>query len=352
MKKSFYIFIGIVFILFVLFSSINTKVLAESLNNVVVDISKTKIAPGDEVTLTINFGAKLGAYTVDVDYDNKIFDYVRSEGGTDNDDGSKVRLVFYDTQGGKNPRETASITFKAKESLTTSNPTDFSVTLTGMATPDAQSYDDILTPFKKDILVEPKYEKYNLSLQYEKNILPNQEKDMKLITSSTMGKNYDHVRLIAKLTSKPSENATAKLLTTNNEKVEIDLFQSGWGEAEGYKIGGKNVKQELALRGLFSEEGNYSINIKLVDRDNSDTVIAEKNFDLAVGEKKESDTTKQETGKTDSNKTKDKEIVKDEDDNLPETLPKTGTVKYIAIVAIIGMLIAIYIFITKKDEKK
>ena len=165
-------------IFFVLFSVLSVKVVkADTLDTASIGISKEKIAPGEEVTLTINFGKELGAYTVDAAYSSEIFDYVRSEGGTANDDKTKVRLVFYDAEGGSNPRTTASITFKAKEGLLTSNPTDFSVTLSGMTSPDTHTnYDDILTPMKKDILVEPNYVPYTLSLQYSGSILPNEQK--------------------------------------------------------------------------------------------------------------------------------------------------------------------------------
>ena len=43
-----------------------------------------------------------------------------------------------------------SVTFKAKSSIVSTNPTDFSVTAEGMANADAsQDYDDIAVPVKK-----------------------------------------------------------------------------------------------------------------------------------------------------------------------------------------------------------
>ena len=48
-------------------------------------------------------------------YDNNIFEYVRSEGGTENDNGTRVRVTYYDSAGGTNPRTNMSVTFKAKE---------------------------------------------------------------------------------------------------------------------------------------------------------------------------------------------------------------------------------------------
>ena len=339
MKKIFYVFT----ILILLFSIISVPSLAATvpLDSVTADVDKTKVAPGEEVTLTVSFGKELGAYTIKAAYDNAIFEYVSSEGGTENDEGDKVILTYHDSSGGTNPRSNAKITFKAKEGLNASNPTNFSITLEGMANNDAsERYDDITTAIVKDVLVEPNYVDYTLRLDYTGIIKKSEPKDMTLITESSMGKNYDHVRLVAELTAKPTDNATAKLLATQEDDVEIDLLQSGWGEAEGYAIGGKDVKQELLLRGEFDTDGEYTINIKLIDRDNSDSVIAEKNFDITVGEIVE------ETPSTE--KPIDEETTKEE--NLPEAYPQTGIMQYIIVaIAILG-LISIYTVLIKSKK--
>ena len=126
MKKLFSIFT--ILILFFTLLSVYSVSSAATLDNVRAEVSKAKIAPGEEVNLTVSFGKDLGAYTVNATYDDAIFEYVRSEGGTANDTGDKVILTYHDTTGGTNPRTNAVITFKAKAGLTTSNPTDFSVT--------------------------------------------------------------------------------------------------------------------------------------------------------------------------------------------------------------------------------
>ena len=99
---------------------------------------------------------------------------------------------------------------------------------------------------------------------------------MTLSYSSPMGRYYEHARLIAEATT--PEGATVQLLATDQQQMEHDIIQSGWGDAQGYKIGGKDVLQQLKTRGIFSENGNYTITLKLIDRDNSDQVIAQKNF--------------------------------------------------------------------------
>lgn len=344
MKKSIYFFITIIFALFMLFLQTNI-VSAASLDNIEVTTDKNKVIPGGEVTVTVDFGQELGAYTVDVAYDNNLFDYVRTEGGTANDNGTRVRVV-YPSDVGAAARRTTKVTFKAKEDIVTSNPTDFAIAIEGAANSDAsETYDDITIPIGKDVLVEPDYVNYNLTLEYTGTIEPKVAKNMKLITSSSMGKNYDHVRLTAEVTKEPSDAATTKLIAIDGNSQAIDLIQNGWGEADGYSIGGKNVRQQLNLQGEFSEVGDYTVHVKLIDRDNSDSIIAEKSFNFKVAEKQ----TQQNPEATEPS---DTDISKKEEEELPDNLPKTGTTQYVFISFVIAVLAISYYFITKKNNKK
>ncbi len=330
--KKFYSLILILFLTTILFMQFGTTVFAQQskLDSAQIDVSKVKIAPGEEVVLTTSFGRALGAYTITAQYDKDVFDYVRSDGGEASNQDGKVILTYYYSQNQGNPRTSATITFKAKTAIYADTPTDFSVTLTGLSNPDnSEEYEDITEPFKKDVLVQPKYVNYNLKLEYTGIILPNLEKNMTLTTESSLGKNYDHVRLIATVTKTPSKNSTVKLLAIDEEDAQVDLLHSGWGEEGGYKLGGKDVKQVLALRGEFSEIGNYTIHVKLIDRDNEDKTIVEKDFNVRVGE----------------------EEAKTEEDNkqkLPTTLPKAGGTGYATITIIFITLAGAYLYITKK----
>ena len=132
---------------------------AASLDTIDVQTSKTTIRPGEEIKVTINFGESLGAYTFDISYDDAIFQYVSVDGGTANDTGDKVKVTFYDTTGGSAPRTNMSIIFKAKSDITTSNPTEFTVTAEGLANADASvTFDDITTP----IVYNPESKKMQL----------------------------------------------------------------------------------------------------------------------------------------------------------------------------------------------
>ena len=223
--------VNIVLIFLVLFlSSFLVNSYAAELTGVNVTTDKQTVHPNENVKVNISFGTNLGAYTVDIAYDNNLFDYVSAEGGTANDTGAKVRVAFYDQTGGSNPRNNMSVTFKAKSNITTSNPTDFSITAEGLANADASvSYDDITTPIIKNIIVEPQYVDYTIALNYTGNVIKNVEKDMKLVISSTMGRNYEHTRIIAEVTG--PTGGVAKLLAKDAQGSEHDIIQSGWGDA-------------------------------------------------------------------------------------------------------------------------
>ena len=355
MKKTISLIITTLIIVTLL---LTVKSYAASLDTVKFDVNKTVVRPGEEVKATIDFGKQLGAYTVDVNYDNNIFEYVSVDGGTANDTTDKVKVTFHDATGGTNPRESMSIIFKAKEGITTSNPTELTVTAEGLANADAsETYDDITTPLVKNLTVEPEYKDYQITLEHTGNIEKDVEKDMKLTYSSAMGRYYEHARLIAEATT--PKDASVKLLATDGvTKAETDIIQSGWGDPQGYKIGGKDVSQVLNVRALFSEVGDYSITLKLIDRDNSDTVIAQETFEYKVSEKEitppEEETPEQpeitppeeEKPEQTTPETKPSETAKKEE--TPSKLPKTGYNEYVIMSIALFSVIGLGVYINKK----
>ena len=348
--------VSIISILLILSLAIFTgNVYAAPLNSVSVEISKDLVRPGEEVKVNIEFGQALGSYTFDIAYDNSIFEYVSNEGGTPNDMGDKVRVVFYDSSGGTNPRNNMSVTFKAKSDITTSNPTEFNVTAEGLANSDASvTYDDITTPITKNLTVEPQYVDYTLSLvPVNGTLIKDEENEMKLTYSSPMGKYYEKARLVAESTG----TGDVKLLGTDEQQLEHDIIESGWGEEQGYKIGGKDVSQTLNVRGVFSKAGNYKITLKLIDRENSDAVIAEKTFDFTVEEK--SEVVPPQTGETENGTTENEpeeitppvEVEENVTENkVPTQLPKTGINIYIPISLVLGILLGMVIYYNKKKK--
>ena len=345
MKKIFSIIIFSALLITIFFTG---NSFAVSLDSLKLETDKTTVKPGENVKLTIEFGENLGAYTFDIAYDNNIFEYVSNEGGTANDLSNKVRVVYYSATGGADTRSEMSIVFKAKENITTSNPTEFSITAEGLANGDGSvTYDDITVPIVKNVTVEPEYKDYELNLKYTGTIIKNEEKEMTLSYSSSMGRYYEHARLIAE--AKTPEGANVKILAIDEDELEHDIIQSGWGDAQGYKIGGKDISQVLQIRGIFSEAGDYAITFKLIDRDSSDAVIAEKTFNIKVLEENTvEDDEIEEENKTEQEKNEVNQIQNQE---TPTELPKTGNNIYIPIIAIVAILISLY-FIYKQKNKK
>ena len=350
MKKIIY---SIIIFTTMIISLLTIKVKAASLDAINIETNKVTVNPGEEVTLTIEFGKSLGAYTFDIAYDNNLLEFVSASDGTPNDMSTKVRIVYYDSSGGSNTKDSLTVVFKAKEGITTSNPTDLSITAEGLANGDAsEQYDDIDVPITKNITVEPDYKDYELNLQYDGEIVKNQEKEVTITTSSEMGKYYDHARLIAEVTTQTG--GTVTLIGIDEQQMKHDLIQSGWGDPSGYKIGGK-VEQVLKFTGLFTEAGDYQITLKLIDRDSSDTSIVEKTFNIKVVEEStaEDENNNTNTGNNTENTTENITNSTEEQEKveeLPKELPKTG-INYTGIVIAL-IVLAILIYFTKYRKKK
>lgn len=331
--------IAIFLVLFLLTFTVNIQ--AATLNNLDITTDKQTVHPGETVTLNVVFGQDMGAYTVNVDYDENLLEYVSAEGGTANNTGSKVIVVYHYNAGGTDaPRTNMSVTFKAKEGIITTNPTDLSITLTGLGNPDASPIDDITVPIVKNLIVEPVYVDYDISFNYTGEIIPKEEKNMEIVISSSMGKSYEHTRLIAEAVTPKGENV--KLMATDSQSLEHDIIQSGWGTADGDAIGGKDVIKKIATRGVFSGYGDYSITLKLIDRDNADSVITSKTFTISVKEKTAEvvpPTTEEQVPPTTGN---------NKPQQTPSTLPKTGNTIYLSILPIVTILIIAYVVLRKK----
>lgn len=352
MKKIISIFTIIAVLSMIIFMPISY---AAALDTIDIKIDKTTVRPGEEVKVNISFGQDLGAYTFDIDYDNSIFDYVSVDGGTANNINDKVKITFHDTTGGTNPRNNMSATFKAKADITTSNPTEFAVTAEGLANPDASiQFDDITIPIIKNVTVEPEYIDYTIKLDHTGEIIKGQEKVMSLSYSSPMGRYYEHARLIAEATTPAS--GSVQLLANDQANLEHDIIQSGWGDAQGSKIGGKDVSQVLQTRAIFSTEGNYTITLKLIDRDNSDSVIAEKALNFSVKEKETVQNPATPNNPEDNPNTSEnnptnpevKQEIAEKKEETPKKLPKTGNNIYIPITATLIGLVCTYAYFNKK----
>ncbi len=341
--------ISIAMIFAILFTLVfSMKVYADTLDTLNISIDKSTVHPGENITVTINFGTDLTAYTFDIYYDKKLVEYVSSEGSTQTTPSDeKVRVYYLDSTGGSQPRQSMTATFKAKtEGITTSNPTNFRITAEGLTKPDTSKFDNITDPKIQTFTVEPIFVDYAISLNYEGDVIVNEEKDMRLSIASTMGKNYEHARIEASATS--DVQGTAKLLATDGDgQTQYDIIESGWGDPAGELIGGENVNKVLNVRGLFSKAGNYTVTVKLIDRDESDETIISKAFQIAVKEKTTSGGNGNSTQTPGQTNTQGQTST-GTNNQTPSTLPKTGDTIYLAVVPIIAILVASYIFFSKK----
>ena len=133
----------------------------------------------------------------------------------------------------------------------------------------------------------------------------------------------------------------------------------------GDKIGGKDAGQTLNVRGIFSDTGNYKITLKLIDRDNSDSVIAEETFEIDVKEENEinvpEENLPEENLPEEKNPEQNQEIENSQNQineninsasEMPKELPKTGNNIYIPIVIILGIVLAVFIYYNYKTTKK
>ena len=109
--------------------------------------------------------------------------------------------------------------------------------------------------------------------------LLNEGKEITLLTTSSLGENYDNVMLKAEVTSKP-ENSNLKLTAVNELSQEVDILQDGWGSTTGYALGGKDVNHELKMTANFDMIGEYKIKFSILDKDTSDKLIVEKEFTI------------------------------------------------------------------------
>ncbi len=322
---------------------------AAALDTIQVETDKTTVRPGEKVVVSITFGKDLSSYTFDVSYDKNIFEYIEADGGTANDLDTKVRVNFHDTTGGTAPRTGMSVTFQAKADLITSNPTEFGITAEGLGAVESgtvTTLDDITTPIVKNVTVEPEYVDYTIKLEAEGEIVKGKEKAITLSYGSTMGKPYEHARLVASATT--PAGATVKLLATDTQDLEHDIIQSGWGDAQGYKIGGKDVSQVLQTRATFSDAGEYTITLKLIDRDNGDQVIAEQAIPFQVLEKETEITPPVQEPETPQTPAPEESETETQPEEKPSKLPKTGANIYGPAIGVVAILFISYLAVTKK----
>lgn len=169
-------------------------------------------------------------------------------------------------------------------------------------------------------------DEYYFDLQYTGTIVKNVEKEANVLLVGVNGTLHSNVQIQVNITGP----ATPKLLATDSNGVEYDIAQLGyWGPPSGFAVQG-DFTNTTPIKATFTEEGSYTIELKLVDLTNSNAVITSKTFTIEVSDKQTSATTNNTT---------------------VEELPKTGTSigEFMAYILIFGtILIGTIIYLNRK----
>ena len=105
---------------------------------------------------------------------------------------------------------------------------------------------------------------------------------------------------------------------------------------------------------IFDKSGTYTITFKLIDRDNSDAIVAENSFQITVAntetippeEETPGNETEGTTGQENNNQQNNGE------ENLPSQLPKTGMNLYIPVAVIFIAIISTSLYMNMKKKNK
>lgn len=168
-------------------------------------------------------------------------------------------------------------------------------------------------------------DEYYFDLKYTGTVVKNVEKDANVLLVGVNGTLHTNVQIKVKVTGP----ATPKLLATDSNGVEHDIAQIGyWGPPSGFEVQG-DFTNTTPIKATFTEEGNYKIELSLVDLSNSNAVITSKSFNIEVSD---------EQTLTNNNTT-------------VEELPKTGTSigEFITYIVIFGTIfIASIVYLNRK----
>lgn len=173
---------------------------------------------------------------------------------------------------------------------------------------------------------------YEFKLEYEGNIIENQEKAANVILQGTNATPYSNVRIKLEFVSGP---ATPKIMATDSNGTDFDLENIGyWGPPSGFAVGG-DFENKTAIRAVYPKAGTYVSRLSLVDVNNNEAVISSNEFTVTVL-----------AAQAPVNNTVNNTI-----DNTINNLPQTGTSIFeYAILAIIlvGIVYVVYSLVRKR----
>ena len=214
------------FILF--FLSIQVTSFGASLENLKVDVNKNIVHPKEEVTLKIDFGKVLSEFEINIAYDKNLFEYYSANKDINLYDNGDVARLTYPTMSTKDAVSEIEITFKAKEQITTTNPTDLKVTIQNMKDGlTSNIIENPLLPIEKRLVVEPVYKDYQFFLEHDEILYSNKDTNIKLTLKSDMGQIYKNAKIYGKI--KSEKESEVKMYATDLLGEKFNILEEGWG---------------------------------------------------------------------------------------------------------------------------
>ncbi len=145
---------------------------------------------------------------------------------------------------------------------------------------------------------------YTFDIDYEGEIVVDQEKDANVELIGVDGPTYSNVRIKVEIEGP----ATPTIIAYDSQGTEIDIAETGfWGPADGFAVTG-TFTNTTPVKATFPEAGNYVIKLSLIDVQNSNAVIATRDITIDVAETA--------TPEDEDNLT--------EEENTVNEIPKTG----------------------------
>lgn len=183
----------------------------------------------------------------------------------------------------------------------------------------------------------------HFDVSYDGTVTVNEEKNALIILAGENAPVYSNVRVKVDIEGP----AKPKILATDALGTEIDIAEWGyWGPEAGFAIGG-TFSNETPIRATFTEAGAYTIKLSLLNVQNGNDILAEKQVTIQVQAAQTDAPAVNETVNELVNELTN-EIV-----NTPvEELPKTGTSLGEYVIYAMMLFVVIYIGYQIRERRK
>ena len=120
----------------------------------------------------------------------------------------------------------------------------------------------------------------SFDISYQGEVKVNEEKSALIILAGQNTPAHTNVRVKVDIQGP----LTPKILATDSSGIEHDIAQLGyWGPDAGFAIGG-TFSNETPIKATFTYPGAYAIKLSLIDVQNANNILAEKEVTIQVKE--------------------------------------------------------------------